>query len=239
MNSRNSQPQIIAHRGGNWPGTGENTLAAFIQADRAGIRWLETDVHASADGVLFAVHDADLTRIAGREVRIADLPASELDTVDLIDGGRPPRLTDLFEALPEAMWNIDVKAPISEAPMVRTLNQHPARDRVRLGSFDSKSMRRLRRALPGIPTSTGMMETAQFLFGPRPSLPSGVDALQLPASYKGLHLATPRVLKRAHAAGAELHIWTVNDPIEMRFLRDLGVDAIVTDEVALAQTVLA
>ena len=75
----NSQPEVIAHRGGRWPETSENTLAAFTLAAEAGVEWMETDVHASADGVLFAAHDADLSRIAGRPHLIRELPAAELD----------------------------------------------------------------------------------------------------------------------------------------------------------------
>ncbi|MBU5900251.1 hypothetical protein JVW24_24330, partial [Vibrio cholerae O1] len=73
----------------------------------------ETDVHASADGVLFAAHDADLDRIAGVPHLIRDLPASEVDRIDLLHGGRLPRLSDLLDALPDVEWNIDVKAPHS------------------------------------------------------------------------------------------------------------------------------
>jgi hypothetical protein len=80
---------------------------------------METDVHASADGVLFAAHDADLARIAGRPHSIRELPAAELDDVELIAGGRLPRLEELVEELPPSEWNIDVKAEHSIGPMIR------------------------------------------------------------------------------------------------------------------------
>lgn len=83
-------PEIIAHRGGLWPGMSENTLEAFTAAADAGVHWMETDVHASADGVLFAAHDADLTRIAGRPQAIRELNAAELDAIELSAGGRLP-----------------------------------------------------------------------------------------------------------------------------------------------------
>src|SRR5699024_3550615 len=109
MNSQpgvTSAPEIIAHRGGLWPGLSENTLEAFRAAAQAGVDWMETDVHTAADGVLFAGHDSDRHRIAGRPESIRELPADELDEIDLVAGGRLPRLQSLFEALGGVEWNI-------------------------------------------------------------------------------------------------------------------------------------
>lgn len=237
----NSQSDIIAHRGGLWPGMSGNTLEAFATAHRAGVEWMETDVHASADGVLFAAHDADLGRIAGRPHRIRDLRAGELDSIELIAGGRLPRLTDLFELLPQAEWNIDVKAAHSIAPMIRVVRMLDAEDRIRLASFSSSTLRRLRTALPGVRTSTGVSETALLVLGGVLGLtgsgacppPPGVDALQVPMSYKGVPVVSREFVSRAHRAGLQVHVWTINAADDMRALLERGVDAIVTDDVPL------
>ncbi|MCI4010558.1 glycerophosphodiester phosphodiesterase family protein [Brevibacterium sp. ZH18] len=243
----NSQAEIIAHRGGLWPGMSENTLEAFTAAHRAGVTWMETDVHASADGVLFAAHDAALDRIAGRPQRIRDLRARELDSIELTAGGRLPRLTTLIEALPEARWNIDVKAAHSIAPMVRTARSLHVDHRLRLASFSTSTLQTLREALPGVRTSFGTLETALFALGSLPglpdhgpaSLPAGLDALQVPMSFKSLPVVTRDFVARAHRAGLEVHVWTINDSASMRILLDRGVDAIVTDDVMLGLAQLA
>ncbi|MCD1284850.1 MULTISPECIES: glycerophosphodiester phosphodiesterase family protein [unclassified Brevibacterium] len=235
----NSQPEIIAHRGGLWPGMSENTLEAFAAAHRAGVEWMETDVHASADGVLFAAHDADLDRIAERPHRIRDLPAVELDRIELVAGGRLPRLNSLFDELSGARWNIDVKAPHSIGPMIRTIRTAGAEERVRLASFATSTLRHLRSGLPGIRTSAGTAETALFTLGALPGVPDrglapfppGLDALQVPRSFKGMPVVTAGFVERAHAAGLLVHVWTVNDAAGMRALLDLGVDGLVTDDV--------
>ena len=46
------------------------------------------------------------------------------------------------------------------------------------------------------------------------------------------------MIDRLHAAGVEVHIWTINDPIRMRELLDLGVDGLVTDRADLALEVV-
>ena len=250
MNSQReviADPEIIAHRGGLWPGMSENTLEAFTAAAVAGVELMETDVHASADGVLFAAHDADLNRIAGLAHSIRELPADELDEVELLAGGRLPRLEALFEALPQVQWNIDVKAAHSIGPMIRFVHNFNAADRVRLASFDSGTLRRLRTALPGVRTSTGTTETALFALGRLPGvpdhgfapLPPGVDALQVPVSFKRIPVVTADFVDRAHRSGLLVHVWTVNDESTMESLLDLGVDGIVTDDVELGLEVLA
>ena len=250
MNSQReviADPEIIAHRGGLWPGMSENTLEAFAAAASAGVEWMETDVHASADGILFAAHDADLNRIAGLDHTIRELPAAELDRVELLAGGRLPRLEALVEALPQVRWNIDVKAAHSIGPMIRFVHNFHAADRIRLASFDSTTLRRLRIALPGVRTSTGTTETALFALGRIPGvpahgaapLPPGVDALQVPAPFKGIPVVTADFVDRAHRSGLLVHVWTINDEATMRSLLDLGVDGIVTDDVELGLDVLA
>jgi glycerophosphoryl diester phosphodiesterase len=76
----------FAHRGGDRVAP-ENTMAAFQNAVGQGYRYLETDVHASKDGVVYAFHDDDLNRMVGEDMAISTLTAAEID--GLTDAGRP------------------------------------------------------------------------------------------------------------------------------------------------------
>jgi glycerophosphoryl diester phosphodiesterase len=60
----------------------------------------------------------------------------------------------------------------------------------------------------------------------------------LPVSYKSVPVVTPGFVRRAHGLGLYVHVWTVNEPAEMRRLLDLGVDGIVTDRADLLKEVL-
>ena len=51
-------------------------------------------------------------------------------------------------------------------------------------------------------------------------------------------IVTPRFIATAHAAGLEVHVWTIDDPGEMRRLLTLGVDGIMTDRPDLLRDVL-
>ena len=58
---------------------------------------------------------------------------------------------------------------------------------------------------------------------------AGPVALQIPPEFAGRPLVTPELLAHAHRFGLHVHVWTINDPDEMRRLLDLGVDGIVSD----------
>src|SRR5699024_4400157 len=129
MNSQpgvTADPELIAHRGGLWPGMSENTLQAVGAAAQAAVHWMEADVPTGADGVLFAAHDSDLQRIAGRPESIRELPADELDEIELVAGGRLPRLESLFEARDDVEWHIHVQARHSIGPKIRCVRTSDA-----------------------------------------------------------------------------------------------------------------
>lgn len=235
-------PETIAHRGGLWDDAAENTIEGFRRCAELGLDWIETDVHASSDGVLFAVHDPDLGRLADRPERLSHLTAAELDRIELRGGGRLPRLSAVVEELPAVSFNIDVKADRSVAATVRLVRRMDLGPRIRLASFSAARLTRLRTALPGVRTSAGTAETARFLaLGARAAraFDPGLDALQVPYRRGPLRVVTRRFVREAHRAGLVVHVWTVNDAARMRALADLGVDGIVTDRPARALAVLA
>ena len=101
-------PLAFAHRGGASEAP-ENTMPAFEHAVRLGYRYLETDAHVTADGVLIAFHDDRLDRVTDRTGVIAELPWSEVQRAR-VDGREPiPLLEDLLAAWPDVRVNIDPK----------------------------------------------------------------------------------------------------------------------------------
>src|SRR5690625_4251632 len=94
-------PLAIGHRGGAGLPANEgsaNSLRAVAHADERGYQYIETDVQASGDGVAFVLHDADLARVAGRDVAVGDLTAADVRALTLSGGESIPPLAELLEA---------------------------------------------------------------------------------------------------------------------------------------------
>src|SRR5215471_3864368 len=139
-------PLAFAHRGGAAHAP-ENSWRAFSHAVELGYRYLETDLQATADGVLVAFHDKTLTRVCGRQGRVSRYPYAELSGAR-IGGTEPiPRLEDLLGAWPDVRFNLDVKDASAIAPLPGVLRRTNAWDRVCVVSFSASRLRATRRAL--------------------------------------------------------------------------------------------
>jgi glycerophosphoryl diester phosphodiesterase len=238
----------MAHRGGathpDLLGL-ENTNEAFRHAVALGYRYLETDVHASRDGVLFAFHDDVLDRVTDQVGPIAELTAARIRTARIGGGHAVPTLAELLEGFPDVRFNIDLKSESAVHPLVALLDRFDARDRVCVGSFSPGRMRLFRQLTEGtVATSATPAEVALVKGSPRAAVARaalgthGPVALQVPHRRGRFVLVTPAFVRRAHRAGLQVHVWTVDDPAEMLHLLDLGVDGLITDRTDLLRDVL-
>jgi len=216
-------------------------MPAFEGAVALGYRYLETDAHVTADGVCLAFHDDRLDRVTDRAGIISELSYDEV-RVALVDGREPiPLMEDLLGAFPEARINIDPKHDGAVDALGEVIDRTGALERVCIGSFSDERIERLKAALgPKLCTSLGPKGVARLRAGSF-GLPSGrVEGacVQVPHRLKGVRLVDDRFVSRAHAAGLQVHVWTIDDPAEMHELLDRGVDGIMTDRPATLREVL-
>ena len=236
---------MLAHRG-LAVSAPENSLLAFQHAVELGIDHVETDVHASRDGHAIVAHDDDLSRVGGVAARVDALTAAQLSRVDLGGGHHVPTLVEALDAFPETRFNIDLKSEAAIAPTVEAIRVTGAEHRVLLTSFSEQRRREALRLLPGVATSaSGPRFAAALLASVVRATPlvrralRGLHAVQIPERAIGLTTVTPSRIRAFHAAGVEVHVWTINDPADMSRLLALGVDGIVTDRADLALAVIA
>ncbi|GAB2470272.1 glycerophosphodiester phosphodiesterase family protein [Xylanimonas ulmi] len=244
----------LAHRGfaraGGVDSGLENSLAAFAAAVELGFHYVETDAHGTSDGVAVALHDASLDRTTDAHGLVADLPWSQVRAAR-IGGVEPvPTLEDVLGTWPTLRVNVDVKADSGIEPVARAIERTASHERVCVTSFSAARRRAtLARLSHPVATSAGTSEVAGFLAGARLRVPAiaraalrRVDALQVPvreaAGPARLTVVDATTLAAAHAAGRQVHVWTVNDAREMERLLDLGVDGLVTDRADLLRQVL-
>ncbi|MFF3671468.1 glycerophosphodiester phosphodiesterase [Microtetraspora malaysiensis] len=240
-------PLAFAHRGGAAEGR-ENTMSAFARAVELGYTYLETDAHATADGVLLAFHDHTLDRVTDSKGRISQLPYREVRKARICGTEEIPLLEDLLGAWPDVRFNIDVKESATILPLARALRRTNAYDRVCLTSFSDLRLAQARRAV-GVPVCSSLgprgvatLRAAAMGSGYGRLLTSlaraGVPCAQVPIGVGGLRVTTRSFIRTAHALGMQVHVWTVDDPAVMRRLLDLGVDGIMTDNITGLRDVL-
>lgn len=238
---------LLAHRGARRERP-ENTLVAFKHALDLGADALELDVHSTRDGVIVVHHDESLARSSGLPVFLRDVDWSALQHVDVghtfvDEHGRSPyagtrlsRLEDVLDELPGIPLNVDLKpdSPALCAAVLSLVRSRRATEHVRLASFCTQNLLRIRRARYEGQTSYGPRGVLLLASGARRllgRLGELADAAQVPTHYGRLRLDTPRFLREVHATGAKAHFWTINDPAEAARLLALGADGIVTDDV--------
>ena len=227
-------PIAFAHRGGT-SAAPENSLRAFADAVELGYQYLETDVHATSDGVLVAFHDNDLERTCGEKRAIATSTWDEL-TSARIDGTDPiPLLDDLLDEFPHARFNIDCKADSALEPLIKKLRERDCLERVCIGSFSDKRLDRVRQEFgTSVCTSMGPKEVAKLVARATYHLPfTPTDhalMAQVPVKQGPIPVTTQRFVDVAHELGIQVHVWTIDDPIEIARLLDLGVDGIMSDD---------
>lgn len=245
---RGPHPLAFAHRGGT-ESAPENTLRAFGAAVALGFRYLETDVHLTADGVLVAFHDPALDRVTDRSGLIEHLTLAEVREARIGGTDPVPTFAELLTTFPDARFNIDPKADASVVALAAALRRHDAVGRVCIGAFSDDRLRRLRDLLGAdLCTSAGPRETAALVAEsklPRAAWRRGRPAfhcLQVPVRHtvrgRTVEVVTPAFLDAAHERGAQVHVWTIDDPAEMHRLLDLGADGIMTDHPSVLRDVL-
>jgi len=255
-----SKPRVLAHRGLTFvgarhqasasenltPSIDENSIQAFITAQDAGAQLIESDLQVTKDGVAVLFHDDDLQRVAGLARKVRHLTLAELQKISLEHGARIPTLREALIALPQAKFNLDFKVRGVIVPAVRIIQELNAYDRVLVAGFSDARRRAALRALGRpVATSAGSLTVIRLWLAAKlgnqkavARLAKGLHALQIPTHSSKINLSSPKFIKAMHAAGLELHYWTINDPEQMHELLRLGADGLVTDRADLAAEVV-
>jgi glycerophosphoryl diester phosphodiesterase len=198
----------------------------------------------TADGVPVVFHDSTLQRTTNGVGRVDAWAWEDLRHLDAAwcfgaELGFPvrgtgvgiSRLDDVLTTWPEAYFNLDLKAPGLEWAVAEVVRRTGRQESVLIASFSDRRIARFRRITKGVvATSSGPATAGRALLASRLGrpAPSGPVAYQLPFDRRGPPISA-RLIDAVHAAGAQVHVWTVNEICDMRRLLAVGVDGIVTD----------
>lgn len=244
----------FGHRGNGINITGrtlpENSIAAFLGGLARGADAVELDVELTADGQLVCMHDDTLERTTTCQGCVSALPLATIQACHLLNGNvevteeHPPTLAQVFAALPPTtLVSIELKAfedpcrtPATGASAlaaagIREIERLGVADRVLWSSFDPDVVAALKAARPHF--YVGLLFSTDAAANIATAARLGLDAL-LP-DYNLLGTVAPE----AQARAMQVIVWTVNGRGRMQRSLDLGVAAIISDEVALLAEVLS
>jgi glycerophosphoryl diester phosphodiesterase len=244
---RQNPPIVVAHRGASVSHP-ENTLGAFEGAVEAGADVVELDVRLTADRIAVILHDLDVSKTTDGSGFVHGLTLEQVKELDA-SGGRGPRaeVPTLREALDflsgRSGINIEIKNIPGESSfdspreavaqeVVTLLHERRFDGGVVVSSFNWLSIERVQELDPAIPT--GFLTTAAV--DPWAALVyagSRGHAYVLPQA-PALYEAGVEFVDAAHAKGVAVGTWTVDDPEAIERLFRMGVDAIATNDPAMA-----
>ena len=230
---------VVAHRGAAGAAP-ENTLASVRRAIDDGADWIEIDVQETSDGEVIVIHDSDFMKLAGVDLKVWDGTFEQARAIDIgswfdakYAGERVPTLREVLETS-RGRSNVVIELKYYghsqqlEERVVEIVESTGMVDNIVVMSLDLDGIRKLHALRPKWTTGLLVAKAVGDL--------TKVDTDFL-AVNRGL--AKPRFIRSAHRAGKQVYVWTVNDPTTMSGMMSLGVDGIITDEPAMAKSVLA
>ena len=227
--------QIFAHRGSKKTHP-ENTMIAFIEAERVGADGIEFDVQLSSDGEIVVIHDETLDRTTTMTGYVKNYKADELKQADAglffseqFSGERIPFLSEVFQWAKEnqLIMNIELKTDRFayegiEQKVISLIREFHFEDRTILSSFNHRSLEIAKEMAPEIERALLFKE-----------LPNDIESILAQKGESGFHpkrkTVTKKLVKSAHKLGYKVRPWIANKRKNILLLADLGVDALITD----------
>jgi len=227
---------IFAHRGvsANYP---ENTIVAFQAASELPIAGIELDVHLTADKEVVVIHDETIDRTSNGSGYLKDFTLQQLRTFDFgswysldYSGEVIPTLGEVLElfAGTNHRINIELKTDVFayegiEALVLKEVAAQQMTERVIISSFNHESLQTVSQIAPYIESAALFAEVLVDFTTYISLIPAKAMHVSLPTAYR-------KSIKLALAEGATVRVYTVNGQQDARYLQQLGIQAIFTDD---------
>lgn len=246
---------VVAHRGASFDAP-ENTLAAFRLAWEKGADAIEGDFYLSSDGHIVCIHDKTTKRVSptSPELTVAQTPLKELRQLDVGSWMHPryaderiPLLKEVLATIPEGKRIfIEIKCgPEILAPLRKTLLASTLQpEQVVIIAFSTEVVTKARRMMPQFKSNWLTSYKQESDNAPwKPAQQSVLNTLAKTdatglGSNGNQNVLNANFLNAVHAAGRELHVWTINDADAARAFQELEVDSITTDRPAYIRNIL-
>lgn len=233
-----SKTQVWAHRGASgWDAqyAPENTLPAFEKAAAMKADGVELDVQLSRDGEIVIAHDERIDRVSDGTGWLKDYTLAELKKFSFSKTHPEygfveiPTLKEFFSMMQSNTLciNIELKTGMIyydglEQKTLKLAEHMGMQARIIYSSFNHYSLQKLKYLAPE--TEIGLLCGEDFM-----DLPGYPAKLQAAAVHVPYGIMDPEYIQRCHAAGLRVNTWTVDAKLQMKHLKEWGVDAFITD----------
>jgi glycerophosphoryl diester phosphodiesterase len=219
--SESDRVRVLGHRGAPATGRPDNSVSAVTEALLQGADGVEIDVWLTQDGTLVCAHD--LLSVADRS-SLATLP--ELLAAVQHAGGAQV----VVEAKPVTDAAVAARTASALADVLRTFAGNAS---VTVSSFDPALLAMIRGTCADLPVRTALLgdrsDSATVMV--RRAHEDGHDEVHLPLSAVR---RAPQAVETAHRLGLSVALWTVNGRSDLQWVAELGVDAVITDDILTA-----
>ncbi len=236
--SQDEDVAVIAHRGAAGAAP-ENTMAAFEKAIADKADWIELDVQENADGVVIVQHDSDFKRVGRADLKTWNATNEELRDLDVGSWFGPEfsdqRVPTLRQVLERAKGDVDVLIELKyyghdmqlESKVVEIVEETGMEPHIMLMSLKREGLRKAAALRPD--WTRGLLNTV-----------SVGDLTRLDLNFLALNAAAASrsQIRRAHARGMKVYVWTIDDPVQLSVMMSRGVDGVITDRPDVARQVL-
>jgi glycerophosphoryl diester phosphodiesterase len=237
MKKRENDFLIIGHRGASAIAS-PNTLKAFEKAIELKADYSEFDIHLTKDAEIVIIHDADTFNATGVKGLIKDMTLDQIKKLDAGEGEQIPTLQELIKIARDKMGlQIEIKATNLLEILIDILKKEGVLTTSIISSFMLSEVQKLKLLEPNV--KVGLLTPMELN---RPSQYKRKIVQIAKDDFYSIHPYYTRTDKEfvdfAHEHGLKVIVWTVNTRRAMKKSIEMGVDGIITDNIALLNEVL-
>ena len=228
---------VIGHRGASAI-TPPNTLKAFEKAIELKADYSEFDIHLTKDGEIVIIHDTDTFNTTGVKGLVKDMTLDQIKNLSVGEGEQIPTLKELINLARDKMGlQIEIKAKNLLKILIEILKKEGLVNTSIISSFMLSELQKLKLLEPNV--KVGLLTPMELM---RPSQYKRKIVQIAKNGFYSIHPYYTRTDKElvdfAHEQGLKVFVWTVNSRRAMKKLIEIGVDGIITDNIALLNEVL-
>jgi len=227
---------IIAHRGASSIAP-ENSLKSFQKAIDLNADFIEFDLRLSKDGEIVIIHDENTLDTTGHNGLVNEMTLRELKQLD--NGGEKiPTLTELIKiAKGKIKLQLEINVPGVTQDLVNILRKNVLIESSIISCFEITELLKIKKIEPTLRIGYLIPGALTYIRMVRRYIQRAIDN-EFYAIHPYHQVVDRAFVEFAHDNSLKVNVWTVNEEDIMRKLIDLGVDGIMTDDLALLNQVL-